>query len=1033
MMGEEVEDESGQMLGMFQKSFKIHHVLCRLSTTFLPLLGVHYNYSFTSQRSLEMPPRVSRSSLPSSTPKSTSKPSRKAIRKRDKRSLNAFAIAQETDPERLKIRRNRLGEVEKDEQPQRKRQRMADDDEEEDDDDEVEQPRRKQQKGGFDDLDMSAGSDSEGNEWRMGVVDDDDDEEIDSDEAFGESDEERFGGWTFRASSKGPRVKKGGAPKKDVNLDEDDEDMNDEEEDDDDLGEDAIDLAAALDQYDEMESADEADYEDDQKAKSARKKQKAQDSEDEQDEDDSNSDSAPSEDDGEMSDNFPDFDNESDDNNAEKIKQLHSVVASLPQDDATHEPNTQADSSTTAARMLAALKGMSGVDPTLTRSLKTISRNTETSRASSKAATNNGLLKAPLPKRQQDRIDRAAAYDKAKETLNRWIDTVKHNRRAEHLTFPLIDPLAQEAQGTSKLLPFESSSKPRSELENTIANILQASGLGGMSTKVDEAQLVGFEELKSNKLPLEEVLARRAELRKARDLMFREEARSKRVKKIKSKAYRRIHRKEAQRTAQKERDLLTAAGVEMSEDEDEVADRKRAEARMGARHKESKWAKSMKETGRAGWDGDARDAMTVAARKNEEVMMRKEGRRIRDSDASSEDESEDDDGDDVDDGGEFTLRSQLDKLDDDGGAEFKASKSGISQLAFMQRADAARKKQNEEDIQRMKRELAGEESDDEEMLQPTETSIGRRIFGPSQTTETSKPAVTRNELEEGRSDSEDEDGQNIDSEEFPNSEAQPTQSRPAKAKAKSQLQGPATKAKPHVSIRSAPPTTSPSNREGQEQEEEATLNLQQSSHPNAVQHATAPSNTDGWTVVHHNDNDNDNDSTSDISQRLQSRSPSPTNLELVQAAFGSGDDTATFGLEKTSLAAAEDTQVTSTALPGWGSWAGSGLTKGERHHASKSLSNPALVKKSADGISADKRRDKKLKDVIISERRNKKGAKYLAPTLPHQFETKAQYERSLRLPIGPEWTTKETFQGMTKPRVLLKKGVVVQPMRRPMV
>jgi len=995
-----------------------------------------------------MPPRVSRSSLPSSTPKSAPKATRKAIRKRDKRSLNAFAIAQETDPERLKIRRNRLGEVEKDEQPQRKRQRMADDDDDdEDDDEEIEAPqsRRKQQKSGFDELDMSAGSDSEGNEWRMGVVDDDDDEEIDSDEAFGESDEERFEGWTFRASSKGPRAKKGGAPKKDVNLDEDDEDMNDEEEEDDDLGEDAIDLAAALDQYEEMESADEADYDNDQKAKPARKKRKAQHSEDEQDEqDEDDSDSAPSEDDGEISDNFPDFDNDSDDNNAEKVKQLHSVVASLPQDDPINEPSTQADSSTTAARMLAALKGMSGVDPTLTRSLKTLSRNTETSRgSSSKAATNNGLLKAPLPKRQQDRIDRAAAYDKAKETLNRWIDTVKHNRRAEHLTFPLIDPLAQEAQGTSKLLPLESSSLPRSELENTIANILQASGLGGMSTKAEEAQLLGFEELKSNKLPLEEVLARRAELRKARDLMFREEARSKRVKKIKSKAYRRIHRKEAQRTAQKERDLLTAAGVEMSEDEDEVADRKRAEARMGARHKESKWAKSMKETGRAGWDGDARDAMTVAARKNEEVMMRKEGRRIRDSDASSEDESEDDDGDDNDEDGEFTLRSQLDKLDDDdAGVEAQVPKSGISQLAFMQRADAARKKQNEEDILRMKRELAGEESDDEEMLQPTETSIGRRIFGPSQTTETPKPVI-RNELEEGRSDSEDEDGQNIDSsaaiEEFPNARSEEkttarSQSRPTKAKGRGQLQGPATKAKPHVSIRSAPPTLP----EDGEDQEEATLNLQQSSNPQSIpSQSTAPGNTDGWTVVHHNDSDNDNDNTSDVevlqSKRQTSRSPSPTNFELVQAAFGTADDSTHFASEKASLAANEDTKTTSTALPGWGSWAGTGLSKGERHHASKSLSNPSFIKKTSDGVAADRRRDKKLKDVIISERRNKKGAKYLAPTLPHQFENRAQYERSLRLPIGPEWTTKETFQQVTKPRVLLKKGVVVQPMRRPMV
>ena len=70
--------------------------------------------------------------------------------------------------------------------------------------------------------------------------------------------------------------------------------------------------------------------------------------------------------------------------------------------------------------------------------------------------------------------------------------------------------------------------------------------------------------------------------------------------------------------------------------------------------------------------------------------------------------------------------------------------------------------------------------------------------------------------------------------------------------------------------------------------------------------------------------------------------------------------------------------------------------------------------------------------MIISEKRVKKNAKYLAGQLPHPFETKAQYERSLRLPIGPEWTTKETFQGMTKPRVLMKQGIIA-PIARPIV
>lgn len=57
--------------------------------------------------------------------------------------------------------------------------------------------------------------------------------------------------------------------------------------------------------------------------------------------------------------------------------------------------------------------------------------------------------------------------------------------------------------------------------------------------------------------------------------------------------------------------------------------------------------------------------------------------------------------------------------------------------------------------------------------------------------------------------------------------------------------------------------------------------------------------------------------------------------------------------------------------------------------------------------------------------------KYLASQLPHEYENKDQYERSLRLPVGPEWTTKQTFQNATKPRILMKQGIIA-PMAKPM-
>lgn len=53
----------------------------------------------------------------------------------------------------------------------------------------------------------------------------------------------------------------------------------------------------------------------------------------------------------------------------------------------------------------------------------------------------------------------------------------------------------------------------------------------------------------------------------------------------------------------------------------------------------------------------------------------------------------------------------------------------------------------------------------------------------------------------------------------------------------------------------------------------------------------------------------------------------------------------------------------------------------------------------------------------------------MASQLPHPYESRLQYERALRLPVGPEWMTKETFQEATKPRILMKQGIIAPIMK----
>lgn len=153
-----------------------------------------------------------------------------------------------------------------------------------------------------------------------------------------------------------------------------------------------------------------------------------------------------------------------------------------------------------------------------------------------------------------------------------------------------------------------------------------------------EQDLAQTEALKMNHLSVDEVAARRAELAKMRELMFRAEAKAKRVAKIKSKTYRRIRKKEKEKLAKK------LGEMDMDEDEDdEEAHLKRevdrAKERATLRHKNTgKWAKAMKARGELD-ENQRRDINEMLDRGD------KLRRRIQGKGSGSEDESGDEDSD----------------------------------------------------------------------------------------------------------------------------------------------------------------------------------------------------------------------------------------------------------------------------------------------------------------------------------------------------------------------------------------------------
>ncbi|KAK7736577.1 hypothetical protein SLS53_007009 [Cytospora paraplurivora] len=890
--------------------------------------------------------------------------------------LDAFAIAsKQVQPDRL-TRRGRDLELDPEKQPRssgkHSRDEDEDDEDEDDDDDEDDEgPRKKRvrksaaeddNEDDADSDDFEGGSDSEGNEWHVGVSKDDDDSEIESDEAFGESDDEKFEGYTFRGS----RSQK----------EEAEEDGDDGES----LGSDAIDLADALDQ-----------------------------SSDDDDEEGSQGDTESG---SEEEDSATESEEESDDEDIDpsKLSDLQKIIKGFAVAD---EKDTEADSgrSSKQAISLQAL-GLTNVkDPLIKKPVKFIKKE-EKAELTKKGSKK---LDVPLPRRQQDQLLRIAAQEKTNETLDRWNETVKHNRRADHLVFPLAQNAADAGLDKGELLPLTKKTAGN-ELEQTIMSIMEESGLGPSAKQQEKEQEkkidANGEEQTISRSELKDLWAQR---RKERELQSREQARSKRIKKIKSKTYRRVHRKERLGEEEKLHDEMVASGEIDSEDEREVAHRRRALERVGARHKDSKWAKMGSKVGRAAWDDDYRAGLTDMARKDEELRKRIEGK-IGGADGDDDSDATSSSGDDE---GNSRLLRDLDALDNEDGDEDAGPHSQLLQLKFMQRAEAQRKQANDELVAQIRRDLdSGSEQEDDD----AEVQVGRRSFGLAKDKKRSSQDATQSVATNSGALSNGAKAKpsrgafsNGDLSGISATESIETPSAPGAAGAWSMGKSSISEKKKKKDAASA-----------QAPELDLTSNIAIASKPASVPKANKAPKAKNTSIITSGQQpvfqaQDDDSSDDEIHLPLAIR-----DQDLISRAFAGEDVVGEFEAEKDAIMSEEDEKIVDNTMPGWGAWAGEGISK----RAQKRNKGKVMTKK--EGIKRKDRKDAKLERVIVNEKRVRKNEKYLASQLPYPFESRQQYERSLRLPVGPEWVTKESFQDATKPRVIVKQGIIA-PMAKPTI
>lgn len=545
---------------------------------------------------------------------------------------------------------------------------------------------------------------------------------------------------------------------------------------------------------------------------------------------------------------------------------------------------------TTASKPKLGLKelGLLGVkDSELKKSLKLMTKD--------ERATKKQRLEVPLARRAQAKLDRSAAAEKTNESLGRWLETVKAMRRTDT---SLVFPLPQHETGLARhdnteLAPLTQKTAG-TELENTIMAIMEESGLSLGAEPKKKATVVDEEG---------QTISRKAMLqqkRRERELQSREEARAKRIKKIKSKAYHRVHRKQRERDQIKEREIMAASGEIDSEEEREALDRQRATERMGARHRESKWAKQANKNGRAAWDEDVRMGVTEMARRDEELRRRIEGKANNKGSGGESDDSDDSAGSDVDE--RVKLLRQLKSLDD---AEDSEPKSKLMNMDFMKKAEARRKQENDQLIADMRRELASDASDQSESDNGAD-DIGRRKFGqPTDSIHTLKASKSSKKPKVDKEGPVQEDASN--------DQEQPT----SQSKILSSLAPQGSDVNGTAGAWSQPATSGSAKKQRGKKTGPSTDVLEIDINSVAVS-AQPPAAAQAKTKVPRNDTTTQVDDSSDGEEQhmpVQFREQ-----ELIERAFGGLDVfEAEFQAEKEAAMAEDDEKTIETTLPGWGS------------------------------------------------------------------------------------------------------------------
>ncbi|KAH8303624.1 hypothetical protein KR018_008786 [Drosophila ironensis] len=671
--------------------------------------------------------------------------------------------------------------------------------------------------------------------------------------------------------------------------------------------------------------------------------------------------------------------------------------------------------------------------------LRSSGKHSETGKKLKNVQGTKKVLKKPLEKPAADRIKRTIGYEGVTKKLGRWDAIVSQQRSAETQIFPLPSETIY-VNTSASARPLGTSIKTNLALEleenNRKLRELRKAQIGDTT---DEKELAQKEEaLLQKKLTRDELFARRKELAYLKMRESQKSAKARMQNKIKSKKFHKLQKRQKMLEKMKEFEVLQKTNPEAALEKLDELEKSRVQERASLRHKNTgTWAKNLQV--RAKYDREVRKDLAEALTVSRELTQKKEQ-------SDSEDESkevratireEDDpdydpfnpwtrrkvkaeagnDGDEEQDPNwrkYWTERNENQKLlaehlkDMEGGEEEKEQEEEEKEVEPPPKAKSAKKSGK-------KAKVYVENGWEVEEVEPAETSKPKKKVPPKSIEEIFE---THEEILKAKL-----------SKKLAKLKKQTDKLKEAPAKGKkAKKQRDALKnlkdlelkkTKQHVEI------DEPLNYDGEEEAATETPKIEETEAPKPVEAPdvdTIDPNkvaTLVWTQKKSSSNGIGDALMDDDAAEFDEDDAEAERQLIISEAFEDDDITADFNRDKTKDSELKNTEL-QLALPGWGSWAGAGISQEVMDRRNKRL----LLKLAAP----EKRRDENKDNLYLNENGSKQARSHLVSSVPFPFRSLADYEASIRAPIGRSFVPETAFRMLTRPAVITRKGQVIDPM-----